>query len=227
MPDTALVLPVVRLVAGSELRHFFRDARNLVWIPLSLVSIFVALWPYIGSPMVPVCLVVWFGLDRQYSNILFSSPHEVRALALFPPRWRELVLGKNLAAILLTAFVFAFVSIVTLYFSPRIISFSEIAMAVLYGASVEFPLLALGNLRSIQSPRPRGGLITSDMVEGCITLVLAGVCSIPYAVFVLALEEPLLCLLYALGTVWLWALLSRTYIVPRVQARQIPLCEAT
>ena len=95
---------------NMEVRRFFSDRHNLKFIPLICLAVVLIVWPYIGSPFVPVVLAVFAGLESQYNNMLFRSPAEYETLSLFPVSWRHVILAKNLSTLTITVILFAIVS---------------------------------------------------------------------------------------------------------------------
>jgi hypothetical protein len=195
-----------------ELRVFFLDVRNLVFFPLAVLAVLLSLWPYIGSPFVMVFLAVFVGMERQFTNIFFRSPREFEAMLLLPLDWREVVLAKNLATMLLALVVTILISLVVLYFSPAIPSWEEVGLAAVYFLTVLFPMIHLGNLRSLQFPR-RGTHWDYDDLAGAVMMVIRLVMlSVPYGVFGGLIGSTALCIIYAVVVALLW----QVFLVPRI-----------
>ena len=145
---------VTGTLVAWEFRYFFLNTRQVIFLPLLLAAVLLTMWPSIGSPYVPVFLVVFLGTEREYNNTLNRWPAQLAAMILLPVDWPGAVRAKNLTTILITLVVTMCASIVVLYFAPGIPSAEHTLLALLYLLSVIFPLLSAGNARSIHSPRP-------------------------------------------------------------------------
>jgi hypothetical protein len=213
----------VLLMINTDLRLFFRQPRNLVILPLTLCSTFLALWPYIGSMFAPVSVAVFLALEPRTNNILFHTPHEFDALVVLPTDWKRVLLAKNSAVTLLALLLFLVISVFTAYFAPVRPDATESIAGVLCFLSVHIPLMAIGNLRSVQSPRRQVGFALSDSAGALVTLVLVGLLSLPS--LVLALHSPLLCLVYILAAAVLWFRFSIPDTVRRISLERMRLCQ--
>jgi hypothetical protein len=194
-----------------ELRYFLLNPRQVLLFPLVLAGILLAMWPSIGSPFVPVFLVVFLGTEREFNNILNRWPSQHEALLLFPVRWRGVILAKNLATMLITLLVAGCASIIILYFAPETPPRAETYHALVYLPTVLFPLLAAGNARSLHSPRAGRVADLDDLPEALISVVVLGAASIPFAILWGVLESGTLTLLYSAATAVYWITVS----VPR------------
>ena len=220
------VRQVVLTVALAELRRFFRQSRNLSVLPLSFLAVYFSLWPHVGSIFAPVCLAVFIALEPQYDNILFRTRREFEGLALFPADWAAIIRGKNLASVALTFIIFVPVSTMVVFFAPTVPTVREGLLALLYLASVSSPMLALGNLRSVQAPRRTVGWSLTDLAEAVIMLVMLVLLSVPFLVCVIILRNPLVCLLYTLGSALLLTRWSARATAREIVRRFEPLSEA-
>jgi hypothetical protein len=214
---------IVLLVINTDLRLFFRQPRNLVIVPLTLCSTFLALWPYIGSMFAPVSLAVFLALEPWTGNILFHTPREFDALVVLPTDWKRALLAKNLTLTLLALLLFLVISIFTAYFAPVRPDAAESMAGVLCFLSIHIPLMAIGNLRSVQSPRRQVGFALSDAAGAVVTLVLVGFLSVPF--FVLAFQSLLLCLVYILAAAAVWFRFSLPDTVRRISLERMCICQ--
>ncbi len=196
--------PRERLLFKMEFQQCFSARRLPVFIALGLIGIFVVVQESELSPLVTVFLVVFAILESQYNNIFFRSPHELEALSLFPISWQRLILVKNLATIALTALLTIITAMEILYFSPNPVETSLIVEALLYSATIIFPLLHVGNIESVRAPRRSGGWQSDDLVQAAGMFLFVAALSIPYVFFTVVLRLPLFNILYAGAVAWLW-----------------------
>jgi hypothetical protein len=201
-----------RTVVRAEILHFLRDPINVKLLALLPPAVFAALWPYIGSTIVPALAATLLGLEPKFNNVLFQSPNEGEALLLFPSRWRNVVAAKNSVALILTLLLFLLYGLSIGYFAPSPVDLIEWKTGLLYLFTVVFPLLHFGNFQSVQHPRRRIGWSLGDLAEGCLFLIMAGICSIPFAIFVQTEAATALCLAYGTvgGLFWWKVSLPRT-----------------
>jgi hypothetical protein len=192
------------LIFRTEIQQCFSAKRIPVFILLALIGVFLVVQESELSPLVIVFLVVFAILESQFNNILFRSSHELEALSMFPITWRRIVLVKNLATIVLTAIVSIIVAMAVLYFVPQPIETSIIGEAILYSATIIFPLLHVGNIESVRAPRRNAGWQTDDLVQAVGMFLFVVVLSIPYVLFTVLLRFPLLNILYAGAVAWFW-----------------------
>lgn len=209
---------------GMELRQFYADRQNLKFIPLTLLAIAFALWPYIGSPLVPVVLVVFAGLEPQLNNVLFRTPLEYEALSLFPPAWKNVVIAKNLSTVVITLSLFLIIAVIVEYFSPEAVSLRELGQALLYLLTIIFPLLSSGNRRSVQHPRRHTGWETDQVAESVVLLVVVGIFSLPYFILEGLPGGDWTCLLYGVLTSIFWFRKSIPGTEARILASHTRLC---
>ena len=209
-----------------EIRQFFANRTNLKCLLLLPPAVFLALWPYIGSPFVPVFLALFIGLEPQYSNILYRTTREFESLSLFPLDFSVVVLAKNLATVVLTVALAPLFAVIIAYFSPAEISQPEIGKAAMYLLSVVFPLLASGNHRSLHSPRRLTGVSLNDAAEAVVTIVIVAGCSLPFLVFVTLMGAPGWCLLYSAAAGVSWYRYSVRYTGQAIHQQRFRLCQA-
>jgi len=213
------------LLVRWEVRQFFASQTNLRFLLLLPPAVFLALWPYIGSPFTPAFLAVFIGMEPQYNNILYRTPREFESLSLFPLDFSVVVLAKNLATIVLTVVLAPAFSVIIGYFSPTPIGQQEIFPAALYLLSVLFPLLTAGNHRSLHSPRRVTGVSLNDAGEAVVTIVLLAVFSLPFFVFVTLMGTPHWCLLYSAAAGFFWYRNSVRDTARRIHQQRLRLCQ--
>jgi len=217
-----MLASAMRTLIVWEIKYFFLNPRQALFLPLLFGGVLLAMWPWIGSPYVPVMPVVVLGLEREFNNILNRWPSQYAASLLLPLDWRQAVLAKNLATILLTLLLTLVSSVVVLYFAPELPGTGHTALAALYLLSVLFPLLVAGNARSAHSPRTGEAFELDDLPEAVITAVTLGLASIPFGICWGILRSPLLALVYSAAALLYWLVVS----VPRTAraaASAIPL----
>lgn len=207
--------PVIRMTIGMELRQAVLQTRALHFMPLAIGGILLCVWQFTASPLLPVVIVVTATLEPQCANILFRSPREFEALCMTPVDWRAIVRAKNLATLLLIPGVTVVAGAVILYFSPVAVHLADWARMVLYWWTVVFPLLHLGNMRSLEVPRRQTGWRTDDLAGAIIALINLSVLSVPFWLFSQLPGEAVLSLCYgaAMGIVWI------RYSVPHTASR--------
>ena len=176
-----MINSATRTLLRWEIRYFFQNVHQLFLFPLVIAGILLAMWPHIGSAFVPVFLVVLLGTEREYNNILNRWPSEHAALLLLPLDWRAAIVAKNLATVVITLLLIAVTSIILLYFAPVTPGLDDTLDAMLYFATVLFPLLASGNARSLHSSRPGLPADLDDLPEAVISLVVLAIASTPFA----------------------------------------------
>lgn len=207
-----------------DIRQCFSARRIPVFILLTLIGIFLVVQESELSPMVVVFLVVFAILEAQFNNILFRSPHELEALSMFPISWRRVVIVKNLATIVLTALLTVIIAMVVFYFSPKAIEASIVVEALLYSATIIFPLLHAGNIESVRAPRRNAGWQTDDLVQAVGMFSFIVVLSIPYVLFTVVLRLPLLNIVYAGALAWFWYSKSIPKTAFNIEQKKTLLC---
>ena len=212
------------MIVRMELRQFFAHPRSLHVLPITCAGVFLVLWPYFPSPFVPVVLALFATTEPQFNNILFRTRHELESLSVLPANWERIVRAKNIATILLVAMMFPVVAATILYFSPAIVPVQNVWISALYVLSVIFPLLHVGNLRSIQHPRRVTGWQLDDAAGIVEILLVLAVFSIPFLLFVMAIQAPMLCLAYSLATAGFWWRRSIPTTAALIASRKTELC---
>jgi len=111
-----------------------------------------------------------------------------------------------------------------LYFSPSPITLKRTSEAGLYILTVIFPLMHVGNTRSVQNPR-RGCGWQIDDVAGMVELLISlAILSIPFLIFVEAMETPALCIVYFVATVVFWWRYSIRKTAELIESRKPEIC---
>jgi hypothetical protein len=209
------------LLFFSDLRHSFSSAR----IPLLVVFAAACIAVVVQRGDLPSLIVVVIfslsTLDSQFNNVLYRSPGELEALTLFPLDWRGLFLARNLATAGAAVATIVVMSVAVLYFSPRRAGLPEVLEMGVYFPTVLFPLLIIGNLRSVQEPRSSIGTTRDHIVQGFGMIVLTTALTLPYIVFHNLFQSSLASLAYgAIGAFAWWrysiphaASLSQTLLV--------------
>jgi uncharacterized membrane protein YbaN (DUF454 family) len=215
------------MIVGMELKQFFTHPRSLHAVPITLAGVFLVLWPYFPSPFVLVVVALFAAVESQFNNILFRTRNELESLSVLPTHWEKIVKAKNIATMLLVAMMFPVVAATILYFSPSTVPLKEGWASVLYISSVIFPVLHVGNLRSVQHPRRITGWQLDDAAGIVEILMVLAVFSIPFLLFVVAIQAPLLCLAYSSVTAVFWWRRSIPKAAALIASRNTELCLTT
>jgi hypothetical protein len=216
--------PRERLLISTEIRQFFVHRRSKHFIPLIIVGIFLAQWPYWGSPLAVVILVVAAGLEPQFNNNVFRTPSELESLSVLPLPWSKVVRAKNIAAILLLLIMLPIVAAVLLYFPAAPVTMDQSLTAAWYLSTVIFPLIHIGNMRSVTNPRRETGWRFDDLVGAVELLVTLAVLSLPFVIIMEILEIPALCLLYFASTIIFWWRHSLAQTARTIEQKRIEIC---
>lgn len=234
MPDSGITSRVTGpggtalFFVSMELKEFFRHRRRLHFVPLILFGIFLIDWVYHVAPtFVPVVVVVFGGLEPQYNNIFFRSPRELEALVVLSADWRRVIILKNVTTLILTAAAFVAVTATLFFFSPEVYLLRCLEDAILFSFTIAFPLLHIGNIRSVREARRDAGWETNDFIEllymfGAILLV-----GIPYYLFVGVLKMPAVCFFYGIATAIYWFRVSIPRTVREIIEHQTVICSRT
>jgi hypothetical protein len=191
---------------------------------LTIAGVILVLWPYFKSPFVSVLIALFAGLEPQFNNILFRTPLEFEALSILPIEWQRIVKAKNLATMLLVVVMFPIVAATLLYFSPSPVTLERTGEAGLYILAVVFPLMHVGNVRSVQHPRRESGWQIDDVAGMVELLISMAILSIPYLIFVEAMETPLLCIVYFIATAVFWWRYSIRKTAELIESRKTGIC---
>jgi len=213
-----------RILMATEIKHFFVHPRCLHFVPLMLAGVMLVLWPYFSSPFAAVFVVLFAGLEPQFANIFFHTPHELESLSFLPMDWHRIVKAKDLSTILVLFIMLPIVCATLLYFSPSPLSLDQAEAAALYLFTILFPLIHIGNMRSVQHPRRKTGWQTDDLAGSVELLISMGILSIPYLVFDEAMEMPALCIVYAVATMVFWWRYSIRKTAELLDSRKIEIC---
>jgi len=217
----------LKYIVDLEVRQFFRHPRCLHAIPLLAAGTIFSAWVYpVASPFVPVIIVTIGVLELQFNNIFFRSPNELPVLNLYPVRWRRIILAKNIATMILGALLFLVGSMALLYFYPAKVTGQHVFDAIVYILTVVFPLLHLGNMRSIAFPRPANGFRVDDFVELVWILVTLAVLSVPYFFIIRLSGGWALCALYASATALYWHNVSLRKAGDTIEKETAAICSS-
>jgi hypothetical protein len=192
-----------RALFRAAILHALRDPLN-VKLLLLFPACFAALWPYIGSPLIPAVAVVLLTLEPRFNNYLFLAPQEGEALRLFPCRWESVVAANNLAVSAEALVLFALSGLVVGYAAPEPISLASWGLGFLYLLTILPLLLHFGNLQTRQHPRREVGWTLGDLAEGLLFLLFAALSSVPFAIFLESRATVLFSLLYAGAGAFFW-----------------------
>ncbi len=213
-----------RALFKMELRQAFSARRIPPLACLALLAVFVIVQQSELPPTFVIVLVVLAGLESQYTTILFRTPNDLEALSMFPLEWRRVVLIKNVATLIATALVCMMIAMATLYFSPKHLRLADLGNAMLYGSTIIFPLLHIGNIESLHSPRRTSSWGTDDLVQAGGMLLFVLVLSLPYLLLVSLLDLPLACIAYVALTAMHWYTRSVPMTAARIRQQLPQLC---
>ena len=217
----------VRMLISMEIRQFFLHPRSRHFIPLAVLGVWLILWPYFSSPFIPIVLVLFVGLEPQFQNIFFRTHNELEILSVISCGWQQIVIAKNIAAIAIACIMFPVLSAALLYFSPSPVSLGYATDTILYLLTIFFPLIHVGNLRSISNPRRVTGWQVGDLAGAVEILVSMGIFSIPFILFTIGMDAPFLCVLYSISTAIFWWRYSIPKTVQAIEAEKTTLCLTT
>lgn len=216
--------PADRAILLIELRQGFSAKRIPLFVILTVVGIFLIVQESELPSHMIVLLVVLAGLESQYTNILFRSPHELETLSMFPIQWKRIVLLKNLATLIATMMVWVMTAMATLYFSPKPFHLADLGTAVLYASTIVFPLLHIGNIESLQSPRRDTSWKIDDLVQAGGILLFIAILSLPFVLLVSLFQLHSVCVLYAAIGAAHWYLRSIPKTANRIEQQLPQLC---
>jgi hypothetical protein len=202
-----------------DLRALWSSSRYLVLVPLGLAGTAAALWPYVGSPFVPLLAVLVFGTEPAFANILFRSPRDLEATALLPLSWEEVVLARNLATAVGAVVVFILMTETLVYTLPRLPGLAESADALLWLGTILFPLLHIGNELSVREPRRRSGWTFEDVARAGVFLAIGTVAAILHPLLSLISGGPIASLLFLVAAAVYWRYRSIPAAATRIRER--------
>ncbi len=203
-----------RLVFAMDLRRCFAAARIPVLSMLACAGVLLVVQRSDLPPLVAVCIIALSGLDGQFNNIFYRSHSELEALSLFPISWRGIVVAKNCATICAALLLSVLMSLAILYFSPRQPDGAQFLGASLFVWTVVFPLLIIGNLRSVQEPRKETAGTGDALIQAAGMAVLVLVCSFPYIILYTLTDDIPVTIAYGafMAIVWLIRSVPRTAV---------------
>ncbi len=222
--NTTLLNRKEQTLITTEIKQFFLHRRSLHLIPLMMAGVLLAFWPYFSSPFVPVILVLFAWLEPQFNNILFRTPLELESLSVLPLEWERIIRAKNIATIFLVLVMFPVVAATILYFSPTVVTSEQTGKAALYILTVLFPLIHVGNMRSVQHPRRETGWQFDDIAGIAELLISVAILSISFLIFTEMLNAPALCVVYFVATLIFWSRYSIPKTAELIEASKTDIC---
>jgi hypothetical protein len=203
MPDLSLF--------ALEMRGMAATRYHLRIVPLAVLAPLLSLWPYIGSPFIPAAIATMIVLEPCYNNALNMWAGQMTAGAVHPADWIRTLRRRNAVQIVLTWGVAALFTALVSFVQPEPPQLQQIGAFALYLASVQFPLLMLGNSFSWQQIRGRSGWGLEDAATALIMLVAGGIVSLPWLLISGAQGKNFVLVLYIAGTAVAWWM----YAIPR------------
>jgi hypothetical protein len=193
------------IVVKVELNEFFLSLRALHFLPLMLLGVYLMSWTYkVAPPYIAVVLVVFCSLEPQCNNIFYHSPGELEILNLFPIDWKQIILAKNIATMILIGFCLMIASAALFFFSPEVVGIQAIISMIFYCSTVIFPIIQIGNSSSIKNPRRKCGWQFADFLEMLWLAITLMIVSIPYALIVSYFDYAFIYVLYAGANGYYW-----------------------
>jgi hypothetical protein len=196
-------------VFSNEFKGFFQYPRVMMVAPYLLLGIFCVIW--LGRFVhffVLLTLTLGCAIEPQLNNIFYRSSAEMEALTLLPVQWKTIVLAKNLASIALSIAFALLLTVILAYASPFAFGLDSLRDVVLCLSTAIFPLLAIGNVRSLKSPRPESGWTYRDLNESLWMIGIVVIVTAPYQLFVKWDLNIAVVLTYALLTWAYWRFVS-------------------
>jgi hypothetical protein len=206
-------------LVAVDIRALWSSPRYLVLVPLALAGTAAALWPYVGSPFLPLLAVLVFGTEPAFANLLFRSPRDLEATALLPLSWEEVVLSRNLATAGSAVVVFILMTEALVYTLPRLPGLSDSADALLWLGTLLFPLLHIGNELSVREPRRRSGWTFEDVARAGIFLAIGTVAAILHPLLSFIAGGPIASLLFLVAAAVYWRYRSIPAAAARIRER--------
>ncbi len=207
-----------------ELHYCFSANRIPVFILLALIGVALVVQESEVPPFIIVFLVSFAMLESQVNNILFRTPNELPALSMFPVSWRNIVLVKNVATVILMIILSFIFSMVILYFSPHPTNRSDLLNALLFSGTIIFPLLHIGNTESLRPRQNVKGWQIANAVQAAGMFFFVIVLSIPYILFSFAFNIQWLNIIYIAGTGIYWYRHSVPTTAFQIEVRKTSLC---
>jgi hypothetical protein len=187
-----------------ELRGMLTTGHLFRLLPLSLLAQLLSLWPYIGSPFAPAVLATFLSLEPFYNNMLNIWAGQMTSGGIFPTGWVSTLRRRNIAVIIVTWGVLAFYTILVAYVQPEPVAPELFGALVLYMASIQFPLLMIGNSFSWQQVRGRNGWGLEDAAAALIMLVGVGISSLPFFALTGIPGDGIILILYTAAAAAFW-----------------------
>lgn len=204
-----------RLMFAMDLQRCFAVPRIPVLSILACAGVLLVVQRSDLPPLVVVWIIALSGLDGQFNNLFYRSPSELEALSLLPVSWSGIVLAKNCATLSAALLLSVIMSMAILYFSPRQPDAAQCGGAALYIWTVVFPLLIIGNLRSVQEAKKETGGTGDALIQAGGMAVLVLVCSFPYIILYTLIDDIPATIVY--GAIMAIAWLGRS--IPRTATR--------
>jgi len=155
-----------------------------------------------------IVLLAFLGLENIYTNIFFRVPNELDVYTLLPLSYKQLILAKNIAAIIVTLPALLVVGVVILYFSLSVPSLDQLYHAMLYVVTSLFLLLHCGNVLSLKYPRRDVQLNFDVLTHLVFQLMAVAVSSVPYIVLKGIFDSDALCFIFAIASGIWWYFFS-------------------
>jgi hypothetical protein len=193
----------------NEFKAFFQYPRIMMVAPYLLLGIFCVIW--LGRFVhffILLTLTLGCAIEPQLNNIFYRSSAEMEALTLLPVRWKTVVLAKNLASIALSIAFALLLTVILAYATPFAFGLSGQRDVALCLSTAIFPLLAIGNSRSLKSPRPESGWTYRDLNESLWMIGIVVIVTAPYQLFIKMDLNVAFVLVYALLTWAYWRFVS-------------------
>lgn len=207
----------------TEWIGLFSHPRSGHILPAVIAGILLVAWLYpVAPPSIAIIAALGLGLELQFTNCLSRSEREFEAFVILPVRWHTILLGKNIAALVISFFFLAVIMVTVYQFSPGRISTSDWSDPVVMFATMAFPLLHVGNNRAIAFPRRTSGWCPEDLVEGLWMVPTLGVLSLPYYLIINLFEMPWLSIPYVVVAGWLWYAISLPRAAYRITIERFP-----
>ncbi|MEW6510248.1 MAG: hypothetical protein AB1428_04750 [Bacteroidota bacterium] len=199
----------------TDMRQCFSLRRVPVYATFTVAGIMLVAQRGDLPPLGAICLVTLSALEAQFNNILYHSHAELDALTILPLDWQRVIIAKNLSTAVATGLLGGMMATSILYFSPAHIGDREVSDAALFLWSIFFPLLIIGNLRSVQEPRSQRDHTREALVQTAGMALLVVILSIPYVLLNTLVASPVVTFCYCAATTFAWIRWS----VPHTAAR--------
>jgi hypothetical protein len=206
-------------LVAVDVRALWSSPRYLVLVPFGLAGCAAALWPYVGSPFLPLLVVLVFGSEPAFANLLFRSPRDLEGTALLPVPWEEVILARNLATGGSAVVVFILMMATLAYALPRLPELPQSTDALLWLGTVLFPLLHIGNELSVREPRRRSGWTFDDVARAGIFLAIGAVAAAIHPLLSVISGGPVASLLFVVAAAAYWRYRSIPAAAARIRER--------